>query len=88
MMRLLARLTRPRTARGWGNDISGTPAGLRTERDNGIPPVPTLTTSRQLLVPWLWRDYDPKKTSQDFTMDPAEKDKPYFRVNTLNRDAW
>jgi enterochelin esterase family protein len=37
---------------------------------------------------WLWRDYDPKKTAQDFTMDPAEKDKPYFRVNTLNRDAW
>ncbi len=37
---------------------------------------------------WLWRDYDPKKTVQDFTMDPAEKDKPYFRVNTLNRDAW
>jgi enterochelin esterase family protein len=33
---------------------------------------------------WLWRDYDPKKTSQDFTMDPAEKDKPFFRVNTLN----
>lgn len=37
---------------------------------------------------WLWRDYDPKKTSQDFTMDPAETDKPFFRVNTLNRDAW
>jgi enterochelin esterase family protein len=37
---------------------------------------------------WLWRDYDPKKTSQEFTMDPAEKDKPYFRVALLNRDAW
>ncbi len=37
---------------------------------------------------WLWRDYDPKKTSQEFTMDPAETDKPFFRVNTLNRDAW
>jgi enterochelin esterase family protein len=37
---------------------------------------------------WLWRDYDPKKTSQDFTMDPDEKDKPFFRINTLNRDAW
>jgi len=37
---------------------------------------------------WLWRDYDSKKTSQDFTMDPAETDKPFFRVNTLNRDAW
>ena len=37
---------------------------------------------------WLWRDYDPKKTSQDFTMDAAEKEKPYFRVTLLNRDAW
>ena len=37
---------------------------------------------------WLWADYDPKKTSQDFKMDPAETDKPFFRVNTLNRDAW
>jgi enterochelin esterase family protein len=37
---------------------------------------------------WLWRDYDPKKTSQDFTMDAAEKDKPFFRVTLLNRDAW
>jgi enterochelin esterase family protein len=34
---------------------------------------------------WLWRDYDPSKTSQDFVMDPAEKDKPYFRVEALNR---
>jgi enterochelin esterase family protein len=37
---------------------------------------------------WLWRDYDPKKTAQEFTMDPAEKEKPYFRVALLNRDAW
>jgi enterochelin esterase family protein len=37
---------------------------------------------------WLWRDYDPKKTTQDFTMDPAEKEKPYFRVTISNRDAW
>jgi enterochelin esterase family protein len=37
---------------------------------------------------WLWRDYDPKKTAQEFTMDPAEKEKPYFRVNITNRDAW
>jgi enterochelin esterase family protein len=37
---------------------------------------------------WLWRDYDPKKTSQDFVMDPAEKEKPYFRVTVTNRDAW
>jgi enterochelin esterase-like enzyme len=37
---------------------------------------------------WLWRDYDPKKTSQEFRMDAAEKEKPFFRVMTLNRDAW
>jgi enterochelin esterase-like enzyme len=37
---------------------------------------------------WLWRDYDPKKTSEEFTMDPAEKEKPYFRVTITNRDAW
>jgi len=34
---------------------------------------------------WLWRDYDPAKTSQEFLMDPAEKDRPYFRINALNR---
>ncbi|MBK5294853.1 MAG: esterase family protein [Acidobacteriia bacterium] len=34
---------------------------------------------------WLWRDYDPAKSSQEFVMDPAEKEKPYFRVNALNR---
>ncbi len=37
---------------------------------------------------WLWRDYDPKKTSQEYTMDPVEKEKPFFRVNIFNRDAW
>lgn len=37
---------------------------------------------------WLWRDYDPKKTSQEFIMDPAEKEKPFFRVSITNRDAW
>lgn len=35
---------------------------------------------------WLWRDYDPTKTSQEFTPDPAEKDKPVWRVVTLNRN--
>ena len=34
---------------------------------------------------WLWRDYDPAKTSQDFAQDPAEKDKPFFRMKSLNR---
>ncbi len=37
---------------------------------------------------WLWRDYDPAKTSQEFSIDPAEKDKPYYRVRIDNRDAW
>jgi enterochelin esterase family protein len=36
---------------------------------------------------WLWRDYDPKKTSQDYQMEPAEKEKPFFRVTISNRDA-
>jgi enterochelin esterase family protein len=35
---------------------------------------------------WLWRDYDPSKTEQQFLPDPAEKDKPYFRVTSLNRE--
>ncbi len=34
---------------------------------------------------WLWRDYDPAKTSQDYTADPAEKSKPYFRVAIVSR---
>jgi len=37
---------------------------------------------------WLWRDYDPRKTSQQFQMDPAEMEKPFFRVTIANRDAW
>jgi enterochelin esterase-like enzyme len=36
---------------------------------------------------WLWRDYDPAKTSQAYEMDPAEKAKPTFRVSITNRDA-
>lgn len=35
---------------------------------------------------WLWRGYDPAKTSEEFAMDPAEKDKPYWRVKALNRE--
>lgn len=35
---------------------------------------------------WLWRDYDPARTEQQFTADPAEKDKPFFRVAGLNRE--
>jgi enterochelin esterase family protein len=37
---------------------------------------------------WLWRGYDPKKTSEQFVMDTGEKDKPYYRVTISNRDAW
>lgn len=37
---------------------------------------------------WLWRDYDPAKTTQEFRMDPTEKEKPFFRVTIANRDAW
>jgi enterochelin esterase family protein len=36
---------------------------------------------------WLWRDYDPAKTSQNFEMDPAEKTKPAYRVTVTNRVA-
>jgi enterochelin esterase family protein len=36
---------------------------------------------------WLWRGYDSAKTSQEFTMDPAEKSRPYFRVVQLNRES-
>ena len=34
---------------------------------------------------WLWRGYDPAKTSQDFVQDPAEKDQPTWQVVQLNR---
>ena len=37
---------------------------------------------------WLWRDYDPAKTSQEFRMEAAEKEKPLFRVTISNRDPW
>jgi enterochelin esterase-like enzyme len=36
---------------------------------------------------WLWRGYDPAKTEQTYEQDPAEKDKPLFRVRIYNRDA-
>ena len=37
---------------------------------------------------WLWRGYDPARTSETFEMDPAERDQPYYRVGIVNRDAW
>jgi enterochelin esterase family protein len=36
---------------------------------------------------WLWRNYDPAKTTETFAQDPAEKDRPPFRVSITNRDA-
>jgi enterochelin esterase family protein len=36
---------------------------------------------------WLWRDYDPTRTSQTYEMEPSEKSKPLFRVSIANRDA-
>ena len=34
---------------------------------------------------WLWRDYDPAKTQQEYEMQPEEKAKPVFRVGIVNR---
>ena len=36
---------------------------------------------------WLWRGYDPAKTSETFTIDPTEKVLPQFRVSIDNRPA-
>ena len=36
---------------------------------------------------WLWRDYDPGKTTQAYEMEPSEKSKPVFRVSVTNRDV-
>jgi enterochelin esterase-like enzyme len=36
---------------------------------------------------WLWRDYNPGKTEQTYTMEPTEAAKPVFRVDVVNRDA-
>jgi enterochelin esterase family protein len=36
---------------------------------------------------WLWRDYNPARSAQQFNADPDEKDKPYFRVEIVSRDA-
>ena len=37
---------------------------------------------------WLWREYDPARTSQTYEMEPSEREKPVFRVEIFNRDAW
>jgi enterochelin esterase family protein len=34
---------------------------------------------------WLWRGYDPAKTSEPYLMEPEEKAKPMFRVRIYSR---
>lgn len=34
---------------------------------------------------WIWRGYDPAKTAETYMPDPAEKDRPLFRIKALNR---
>ncbi|HVG27225.1 MAG TPA: alpha/beta hydrolase-fold protein [Acidobacteriaceae bacterium] len=36
---------------------------------------------------WLWRNYDPARTSETYTQDPAESRLPPYRVSITNRDA-
>ncbi len=36
---------------------------------------------------WLWRNYDPAKTTETYTQDPAEASRPPFRVAITNREA-
>jgi enterochelin esterase-like enzyme len=36
---------------------------------------------------WLWRDYDPGKTTQTFEMEKSEQSQPAFRVSIVNRKA-
>ncbi len=36
---------------------------------------------------WLWRDYDPAKTTERFEMEASERAKPVFRVAVTNRDT-
>lgn len=35
---------------------------------------------------WLWREYDPAKTTQEFTQEAEEKDKPLWRIVQMNRE--
>jgi enterochelin esterase family protein len=37
---------------------------------------------------WLWRGYDPNKTSEVYEQEAAERAKPLYRVQVVNRDAW
>jgi enterochelin esterase-like enzyme len=35
---------------------------------------------------WLWRDYDPAKTTQDFVQEESERNAPLWRVVSMNRE--
>ena len=35
---------------------------------------------------WLWRDYDPSKTTQDFVQEETERNAPKWRVVSMNRE--
>jgi enterochelin esterase family protein len=35
---------------------------------------------------WLWRDYDPGKTTQDFVQEDGERSQPLWRIVKMNRD--
>ena len=37
---------------------------------------------------WLWRDYDPDKPSEVYEQEEAERAKPLYRVQVVNRDVW
>jgi enterochelin esterase family protein len=37
---------------------------------------------------WLWRGYDPAKTSEVYEQEEAERAKPMYRVQVVNRDSW
>jgi enterochelin esterase-like enzyme len=37
---------------------------------------------------WLWRGYDPDKSSEVYEQEEAERAKPLYRVQVVNRDAW
>jgi enterochelin esterase family protein len=35
---------------------------------------------------WLWRDYDPSKTTQDFVQEESERAAPLWRIVTMSRE--
>jgi len=37
---------------------------------------------------WLWRGYDPDRTSETYEQEESERAKPLYRVQVVNRDAW